>query len=69
MENIETILEIFTKELKQFTGAQPTFKIDYEKEEIILVDACSGFLKRLFKNDRILCHLHDGTMSLSYYTK
>lgn len=66
MENFQTSVELFLKEVQKFWGDNPTFKIDYRKESIILTDAPSGFLRQLYANDRVLAHLSVDGLHISF---
>jgi hypothetical protein len=57
MENFQTSIELFLKELQKFGGRTPEFSIDYGTETILLINAPSGFLRQLYANDRVIAHL------------
>jgi len=59
-------IEKFLELLKNYNGCPPTFKFNYEKDEILLVDCSSGFIRVLLDNDGC-CHLQNGTLSVSFF--
>ena len=69
MENLTTTIELFLNELQNYGGAEPTFKINYKDGCIILTDAPSGFLKRLYSNPRVMAHLEKDGIHINYFTK
>lgn len=52
-----------------FTGSQPTFRISYCKKCMEVTDACSGFLKVLMSDDRVLASFHNGVIQVEYFKK
>ena len=69
MENFETSIELFLKELQKFGGRTPEFSIDYGTETILLLDAPSGFLRRLYDNDRVVAHLSRDGVRIEFLVK
>ena len=67
MEKFETTIEMFLAEVKAFSGNNITFKVNYQKEQIELVEASSGFLRKLYANDKACAHFYDGVITLSYF--
>ena len=67
MQTIETTIELFLAELKSFSHQNISFKVNYGEGHIEIVDAPSGFLRKLYANDRAVAHLHDGVIKLSYF--
>lgn len=47
MNDFQTTLANFLNELSNYTGRAPYFSIDYRQQEIILLDAPSGFISQL----------------------
>jgi len=67
MHKIDDTMKIFFAEIKAFSHSNITFKVNYEKEQIEIVDAPSGFLRKLYADDKACAHLHDGVIKLSYF--
>jgi hypothetical protein len=67
METIDNTMKLFFAELKAFSHSNITFKVNYEKDQIEIVDAPSGFLRKLYADDKACAHLHDGVIKLSYF--
>jgi hypothetical protein len=67
MRTIDESLDRFLGTTRKFSGRAPHFCVDWAKGEIVLTDACAGFLKLLYADDRALAHFHDGVITLQYY--
>lgn len=67
MEDFQTSIELFLKELKKFGGDTPEFKIDYQTNSIILIGAPSGFLRKLYANDRVVGHLRRDGIYIEFF--
>jgi len=52
-----------------YTGSQPTFRISYCKRYMEIIDACSGFLKILLADERVLASFHNGVIRVEYFKK
>jgi len=57
MEDFQTVVELFLKELQKFDGSVPTFKVNYQTKSLILIEAPSGFLSQLYANRKVIGHL------------
>ena len=69
MESLEFTLATIVEMARQFTGSQPTFKINFEKQQVEITDACSGFLKVLYTTPKVMAHFHNGIISVQFFTK
>lgn len=67
MRDFNKTLEKFLNELKKYNGSNPKFSIDFQKEEISIFDAPSGFLKILYSEDKAVCHFHEGKITVKYF--
>tara|TARA_R110000823_G_C15791503_1_gene486181 strand:+ start:297 stop:503 length:207 start_codon:yes stop_codon:yes gene_type:complete len=67
MQTLEITLSKLTKLAVSFSGAQPTFKISQDKKAVEITDACSGFLKILYRQDSLVASLHDGKISVNFF--
>lgn len=69
METIEFTSNRLLFLARHFSGSQPTFRISYCKRYMEVTDACSGFLKILMSDDRVLASFHNGVISVEYFKK
>jgi hypothetical protein len=67
VENLTTTIAKLMELSISFSGAQPTFKISQDKTCVEITDACSGFLKVLYRQNNLLASLHDGKISVSFF--
>ncbi len=68
MKEFDKSIAEFLKLIQSNTGANPVFSLDYEKKCIILKDASSGFLKRLYESDKVCAHLTSEGIKLTYFS-
>jgi len=68
MENFGTVIQEFLNALEAFTGAKPVFSIDYQKKEVLIITAPSGFVKGLAKNDKANLHLTKEGLTFTLFT-
>lgn len=67
METIDVTLANLIEVAMYFEGSQPSFKLDLKRGQVLLTDACSGFLKKLFEDPRVCASLHGGTIGVMYF--
>ena len=67
MLDIEKSLVKFLEVIKAYTGTSPIFSVDYKKGEIIIKDASSGFLKKLYADERVCAHLTKAGIKVTYF--
>ena len=67
MENFNVTIATFLDLLKAYTGANPTFEIDYRNEKIIVKDCSSGFIKLIADNKKALLHLSKDGLSFQLF--
>jgi adenylosuccinate synthase len=65
---MDNLINKFLAVVKQFGGANPEFSIDYKKEQIVLKDAPSGFLKLLYYDDNVCAHLTREGIKITYHS-
>lgn len=67
MKNLKETIESFLLLTSTFSGAQPTFRINYDKKHIEIVEACSGFLHRCYSDPKNMMHLVDGVITFEVF--
>ena len=67
-KDFNKVISRFLETIKNHASANPVFSVDYNKEQIILKDAPSGFLKKLYDDDRLCGHLTDKGIIITYFS-
>lgn len=66
MKEFPEALALFLGFVEQFNGMPPTFRLNYAKKEIILVEAPSAFLKELAIGGAVL-NLNNGVVKVEFF--
>lgn len=63
-KTVQTFLDL----LKGFSGSKPVFSIDYEKKEIVIKRACSGFVKIAVNVDKACTHMTEQGLTFNIFS-
>jgi len=66
MKDFPQSVELFLEFVKQFNGLPPTFRLNYARQKIELVEAPSAFIRELAVSGA-LCSLHDGFIIVEFF--
>lgn len=67
MENFDVIILKFLEVVENYQGGMPIFGFNYKKGEVILKVATSGFLKELYKDEKVCASLGEEGILITYF--
>jgi hypothetical protein len=67
METLEFTLSQVIFLARNFSGSQPSFRISSCRKHLEITDSCSGFLKVLLSDDKVMAHFHGGVIQVQYF--
>jgi hypothetical protein len=65
IDRFQREVNYFLAVIRNYTGANPIFELDYKNGDIYLHDSSSGLIKTLHQEGAIT-HLHNGKLSVSW---
>lgn len=67
MENFDVVISKFLEVVKKYSGKMPVFSFNYNTSEVVLKSATSGFLKQLYKDDKVNASLREEGIIINYF--
>jgi hypothetical protein len=67
METMSKTIEVFMSILSTYSGAKPTFQVDFDKQMIIIKDCPSAFVKIVVNYPKAMCHLTSNGLSFQLF--
>jgi len=70
MENFKTSLDRLEQLVKKHSlNSLNKFEVDFFNEKIYLINATSGFLKKMYEEKKICAHLSNGKIEIQFFTQ
>ena len=67
MREIDESLDRFLGTSRKFSGRAPRFYVDWPKGQIVIIDACGGFLRLLYADEKACASLSEDGIKLQYF--